>query len=204
MTGLGTASAVSPGFRTATPASFTGHVRFDNFVDPTSPPEPANQPQSRAATISVLPRIDPAVALAVFPAAPVSRTGSFPVFVAATNGANGVAARDFTGVQTVRDSVPLPVGASGTVPGVAAAEVFVTLMKEWGEGMKAWSRLLGLGEPANLLRFLEHNSASGEPKTGIEDEVDAVSMTERPGLMSADADDRAAIDQSVAEDRAVE
>jgi hypothetical protein len=36
LTGLGTASAVSPGFRTALPASFTGHVRFDNFVDPPS------------------------------------------------------------------------------------------------------------------------------------------------------------------------
>jgi hypothetical protein len=36
LTGLGTASAVSPGFRTALPASFTGHVRFDNFSDPTS------------------------------------------------------------------------------------------------------------------------------------------------------------------------
>src|SRR5206468_3580938 len=34
LTTLGTASAVMPGFRTATPASFTGHVRFDNFVDP--------------------------------------------------------------------------------------------------------------------------------------------------------------------------
>ncbi|HKI18241.1 MAG TPA: hypothetical protein VKA15_10185, partial [Isosphaeraceae bacterium] len=34
LTNLGTASAVSPGFRTATPASFTGHVRFDNFADP--------------------------------------------------------------------------------------------------------------------------------------------------------------------------
>jgi hypothetical protein len=33
LTNLGTASAVSPGFRTATPASFSGHVRFDNFVD---------------------------------------------------------------------------------------------------------------------------------------------------------------------------
>ena len=37
LTTLGTASAVKPGFRTATPASFTGHVRFDNFVDPVSP-----------------------------------------------------------------------------------------------------------------------------------------------------------------------
>src|SRR4029077_9236722 len=36
LTGLGTASAVSPGFRTALPASFTGHVRFDNFADPIS------------------------------------------------------------------------------------------------------------------------------------------------------------------------
>jgi hypothetical protein len=37
LTTLGTASAVKPGFRTATPASFTGHVRFDNFTDPVSP-----------------------------------------------------------------------------------------------------------------------------------------------------------------------
>jgi hypothetical protein len=37
LTTLGTASAVKPGFRTATPASFTGHVRFDNFADPVSP-----------------------------------------------------------------------------------------------------------------------------------------------------------------------
>jgi hypothetical protein len=34
LTNLGTASAVSPGFRTATPATFTAHVRFDNFNDP--------------------------------------------------------------------------------------------------------------------------------------------------------------------------
>ncbi len=38
LTGLGTASAVSPGWRTATSAAFTGHVRFDNFaVDPPGP-----------------------------------------------------------------------------------------------------------------------------------------------------------------------
>jgi hypothetical protein len=35
LTTLGTASAVSAGFRTATPSTFTGHVQFDNFaVDP--------------------------------------------------------------------------------------------------------------------------------------------------------------------------
>jgi hypothetical protein len=34
LTNLGTASAVMPGFRTATNSSFTGHVRFDNFADP--------------------------------------------------------------------------------------------------------------------------------------------------------------------------
>jgi hypothetical protein len=38
LTNLGTASAVSPGFRIQTPSSFTGHVRFDNFADPESPP----------------------------------------------------------------------------------------------------------------------------------------------------------------------
>src|SRR5262249_35264349 len=38
LTNLGTASAVAPGFRTAPSASFTGHVRFDNFaVDPPPP-----------------------------------------------------------------------------------------------------------------------------------------------------------------------
>jgi hypothetical protein len=36
LTGLGTATAVSPGWRTALPASFTGHVRFDNFADPST------------------------------------------------------------------------------------------------------------------------------------------------------------------------
>jgi hypothetical protein len=34
LTTLGTASSVAAGFRTATPAGFTGHVRFDNFADP--------------------------------------------------------------------------------------------------------------------------------------------------------------------------
>jgi hypothetical protein len=43
LTNLGTASAVSPGFRTATPASFTGHVRFDNFADPLSSPQGSRQ-----------------------------------------------------------------------------------------------------------------------------------------------------------------
>jgi hypothetical protein len=37
LTTLGTAAAVKPGFRTATPAGFTGHVRFDNFADPVAP-----------------------------------------------------------------------------------------------------------------------------------------------------------------------
>src|SRR5262249_26632128 len=52
LTGLGTASAVLPGFRTATPASFTGHVRFDNFaVDPPGPAKLAylQQPSSGTA-----------------------------------------------------------------------------------------------------------------------------------------------------------
>jgi hypothetical protein len=43
LTGLGTATAVSPGFRTALPSTFTGHVRFDNFSDPPSPKEPGGQ-----------------------------------------------------------------------------------------------------------------------------------------------------------------
>jgi hypothetical protein len=36
LTTLGTASAVKPGWRTATNSGFTGHVRFDNFTDPVS------------------------------------------------------------------------------------------------------------------------------------------------------------------------
>jgi hypothetical protein len=39
LTNLGAASAVSPGFRTATNSGFTGHVRFDNFADPVTSPQ---------------------------------------------------------------------------------------------------------------------------------------------------------------------
>jgi hypothetical protein len=52
LTGLGTASAVSPGFRTATPAAYTGHVKFDNFaIDPPGPAKLAylSQPTSGTA-----------------------------------------------------------------------------------------------------------------------------------------------------------
>jgi hypothetical protein len=48
LTGLGTASAVSPGFRTALPASFTGHVQFDNFADP-----PASTPTGAETQVSL-------------------------------------------------------------------------------------------------------------------------------------------------------
>jgi hypothetical protein len=51
LTGMGTASAVAPGFRTATPATFTGHVRFDNFaVDPPGPAKLAYLQQPSAGT----------------------------------------------------------------------------------------------------------------------------------------------------------
>src|SRR5262249_52362947 len=51
LTGLGTASSVAPGFRTATPASFTGPVRFDNFaVDPPGPAQLAHLPPPSAGT----------------------------------------------------------------------------------------------------------------------------------------------------------
>jgi hypothetical protein len=52
LTNLGTASSVSPGFRTATNAAFTGHVGFDNFaVDPPPPARLAflQQPSAGAA-----------------------------------------------------------------------------------------------------------------------------------------------------------
>jgi len=51
LTGLGTASAVSPGFRTALPSTFTGHVRFDNFADPISHSQ-GGQPVSLADTFN--------------------------------------------------------------------------------------------------------------------------------------------------------
>jgi hypothetical protein len=51
LTGLGAASAVSPGFRTATPATFTGHVQFDNFaVDPPGPAKMAYLQQPSTGT----------------------------------------------------------------------------------------------------------------------------------------------------------
>src|SRR5262249_9744072 len=51
LTGLGTASAVSTGWRTALPASFTGHVQYDNFaVDPPGPAKLAYLQQPNAGT----------------------------------------------------------------------------------------------------------------------------------------------------------
>src|SRR5262249_12712383 len=41
LTNLGTASAVSPGFRTATDSGFTDNIRFDNFVVDPPPQVPA-------------------------------------------------------------------------------------------------------------------------------------------------------------------
>jgi uncharacterized repeat protein (TIGR01451 family) len=58
LTTLGTASAVAPGFRTATSASFTGHVRFDNFaVDPPPPAKLAylQQPSTGTAGAALAP-----------------------------------------------------------------------------------------------------------------------------------------------------
>jgi hypothetical protein len=58
LTGLGTAAAVSPGFRTATAATFTGHVKFDNFaVDPSPPAKLAylQQPSSGTAGAPLAP-----------------------------------------------------------------------------------------------------------------------------------------------------
>src|SRR5262249_9044298 len=52
LAGMGTESAVSPGWRTQTPATFTGHVQFDNFaVDPPGPAKLAylQQPSSGTA-----------------------------------------------------------------------------------------------------------------------------------------------------------
>jgi hypothetical protein len=58
LTGLGTASSVAPGFRTATSAAFTGHVGFDNFaVDPPGPAKLAylQQPSSGTAGVPLSP-----------------------------------------------------------------------------------------------------------------------------------------------------
>src|SRR5262249_25350011 len=51
LTTLGTASAVSPGFRTPLPSSFTGHVGVDNLaVHPPPPAQLAQLQQPRAGT----------------------------------------------------------------------------------------------------------------------------------------------------------
>jgi hypothetical protein len=60
LTNLGTASAVSPGFRTATNSGFTGHVRFDNFAVDPAPRTPAKlgylqQPSSGTAGVPLSP-----------------------------------------------------------------------------------------------------------------------------------------------------
>jgi hypothetical protein len=65
LTALGTASAVSPGFRTQLPASFTGHVRFDNFADPSSRSQVGQQVSlsgnAAAPALSVPPSTPPSV-----------------------------------------------------------------------------------------------------------------------------------------------
>src|SRR5262249_34172695 len=54
LTGLGTASAVAPGFPTPAPPNFTGHVRFDNFaVDPPGPAKLNYLQQPSAGTAGV-------------------------------------------------------------------------------------------------------------------------------------------------------
>jgi hypothetical protein len=104
-----------------------------------------------------------------------------PVFIAATNALPAVgsaAVQDSFGVPFVRDSL-LPFSAGGDGSGVATAKLLVSLLKDWGEGTKEWSRALGLADPTELLRFLQQLAAPapGQPNTNIEDESEAASDT---------------------------
>jgi hypothetical protein len=109
LTNLGTASAVSAGFRTATPASFTGHVRFDNFaVDPPPPAKLAylQQPSSGTAGAPLGPFVvaveDSAGHTVSTDSSTVTLTLSHGTFA---NGATSVSAAAAGGVATFRNLV---------------------------------------------------------------------------------------------------
>jgi hypothetical protein len=109
LTGLGTASSVSPGFRTATPATFTGHVRFDNFaVDPPPPAKLAylQQPTSGTAGAPLGPFVvaveDIAGHTVSTDASTVTLTLSHGTFA---NGATTVSATAVDGVATFNNLV---------------------------------------------------------------------------------------------------
>jgi hypothetical protein len=115
LTALGTASAVSPGFRTATPATFTGHVRFDNFA--VDPPPPAKLSYLRQpATGTAGSALGPFVAAvedftghtASTDASTVTLTLSHGTFA---DGATSVSAKTVAGVATFGNLV---IGAAGS------------------------------------------------------------------------------------------
>jgi hypothetical protein len=109
LTGLGTAPAVAPGFRTATPASFTGHVRFDNFaIDPPGPAKMAylSQPSTGTAGAPLGPFVVAVEDLAGHTistdASTVTLTLSHGTFA---NGATTVSATAVNGVATFNNLV---------------------------------------------------------------------------------------------------
>jgi hypothetical protein len=109
LTGLGTASAVAPGFRTATSSAFTGHVRFDNFaVDPPPAAKLAylQQPSAGTAGVALSPFIvavqDIAGHTVSSDASTVTLTLSHGTFA---NGATSVSATAIDGVATFNNLV---------------------------------------------------------------------------------------------------
>jgi hypothetical protein len=112
LTNLGTASAVSAGFRTATPSTFTGHVRFDNLsVDP-PPLTPAKltylqQPNSGTTGVALNPPFVVAVQdvsgqTVTTDSSTVTLTLSHGTFA---NGASSVSANAVNGVATFSNLV---------------------------------------------------------------------------------------------------
>jgi hypothetical protein len=112
LTNLGTAKAVSPGFRTATNSGFTGHVRFDNFAADPPPQVPAKlvflqQPNSGTAGAPLSPPFVVAVEdltgqTVVGDSSTVTLTLSHGTFA---NGATSVSATAVNGVATFSNLV---------------------------------------------------------------------------------------------------
>jgi hypothetical protein len=109
LTTLGTASAVSAGFRTALPNTFTGNVRFDNFaVDPSGPAKLAylSQPTSGTAGVALAPFV---VAVQDIASHTVSTDNSMVTLTLShgtfSNGASTVTAPAVNGVATFNNLV---------------------------------------------------------------------------------------------------
>jgi hypothetical protein len=109
LTGLGTASAVSPGFRTALPASFTGHVRFDNFADPPA----AAKPVTRVSLAGAFNQVG------------IVRDGS--KFTGGLDGGGASLSANLLGTSLIWNGTPFTLGAAGGNNVVSAAGQTIAL-----------------------------------------------------------------------------